>query len=208
MLASARPLWSALPDGVLKRQLLADIAAAGRDDVEQLMRQWGIRPGAPARVAAPPGAPVRRSRPLGKGTANLLDRAVWLLLRDCEVWARLDGEAHDLLASQAAPYERFFGTVERCLHEHGPLAPGALLAELRAAADGDSAATAVLARIADFHDPEPGTDIAGELALVIAKLQLDAVNEELERLFDSGVQSPDAMRRSRELMDARRRLKA
>ena len=208
MLASARPLWSALPDGVLKRQLLADIAAAGRDDVEQLMRQWGIRPGAPARVAAPPGAPVRRARPLGKGTANLLDRAVWLLLRDCEVWARLDGEAHDLLASQAAPYERFFGTVERCLHEHGPLAPGALLAELRAAADGDSAATAVLARIADFHDPEPGTDIAGELALVIAKLQLDAVNEELERLFDSGVQSPDAMRRSRELMDARRRLKA
>ena len=31
--------------------------------------------------------------------------------------------------------------------------------------------------------------------------------EELKLLFDSGVQSPDALRRSRELMDARTRLK-
>ena len=208
MLASAKPMWSALPDGVLKRQLLADIAVAGRDDVEQLMRQWGVRSAAPARAFASARPPARRARPLSKGTANLLDRAVWLLLRDSEIWTRLDGEAHDLLASQAAPYDRFFGAVERCLHEHGPLAPSALLAELRAGATHDSAATAVLARIADFHDPEPGADIARELSLVIAKLQLQAVDDELQRLFDSGVQSPDAMRRSRELMDARRRLKA
>ncbi len=43
---------------------------------------------------------------------------------------------------------------------------------------------------------------------MIAKLRLQAVDDELKLLFDSGVQSPDAQRRSRELMDARKRLKA
>ncbi|MBC8057435.1 MAG: DNA primase, partial [Rhizobiales bacterium] len=44
MLANAKPLWSALPEGTLKRQLLADIAAVARDDVDQLLRQWGHAP--------------------------------------------------------------------------------------------------------------------------------------------------------------------
>ena len=68
----------------------------------------------------------------------------------------------------------------------------------------DSGGAAVLSRIAAFHDPEPDSDIARELSLVIAKLRLQAVDDELKLLFDSGAQSPDAQRRSRELMDARK----
>ncbi len=207
MLANAKPLWSALPDGALKRQLLGDLAAAGRDDAAQVLRQWG-QASAPTRIAMPTRPASRRSRPLSKGTANLLDRAVWLLLHRSEIWTRLDGEAHDILAAQAAPYDHFFSCVERCLHEHGPLAPSAMLAELRAGCVQDSASVTVLSRIAGFHDPEPDSDIAHELSLVIAKLRLQAVDDELKLLFDSGVQSPDAQRRSRELMEARRRLKA
>ncbi|HEY9238419.1 MAG TPA: hypothetical protein VIP10_06250, partial [Burkholderiaceae bacterium] len=71
----------------------------------------------------------------------------------------------------------------------------------------DPGAAAVLARIADFHDPEPEADIGHELSLVVTKLRLTAVDDELRALFDSGAQSPDALRRSRELMDERRRLK-
>ena len=212
MLANAKPLWNALPEGALKRQLLVDLAAAGRDDVDQLLRQWGHA--APARTApreAAPARPVpRRGGRVSKGAANLLDRAIWLLLHRCEAWTTLDGESHDILAAQAAPYDMFFGCIERSLHEHGALAPAALLDELRQRVgelDDGAGGAAVLARIAAFHDPEPAADLAVELALVIAKLRLQAVDDELKLLFESGVQSPDAQARSRELMEARKRLK-
>ena len=210
MLANAKPLWSALPDGTLKRQLLADIAAAARDDVDQLSRQWGH---APARVASRDGAsayraPQRRPGRVSKGAANLLDRAIWLLLHRSELWAQLDGESHDLLAAQPAPYDAFFGCIERCVHEHGPLAPAAMLGELRQKAEAGNEGGAVLSRIAEFHDPEAESDIAHELSLVIVKLRLNAVDEELKLLFDSGTPSPDAQKRGRELMERRRQLKA
>ena len=212
MLANAGPLWQALPEGTLKRQLLGELATAGRDDAEQLLRQWGHAPSSRSprereRGTAPVRAAPRRLRGVGKGTANLLDRAVWLLLRDSELWTRLDGESHDILGSQGAPYDLLFGAIERCVHEHGALAPSAMLAELGQASAQDATAAVVLARVAAFHDPEPDSDIGRELALVIAKLRLQAVDDELKLLFDSGAQSPDAQRRSRELMDERRRLK-
>lgn len=214
MLANARPLWSALPEGALKRQLLIDLATTGRDDVDQLLRQWGhtvpARPAAP-RAATPPRPPQpRRSGRVSKGAANLLDRAIWLLLHRCEAWATLDGESHDILAAQAAPYDMLFGCIERSLHEHGALGPAALLDELHQRAhelEEDAGAATVLARVAAFHDPEPAADLTAELARVIAKLRLQAVDDELKLLFESGVQSPDAQARSRELMEARKRLK-
>jgi DNA primase len=209
MLANAKPLWSALPDGALKRQLLTELAAAARDDAEQLLRQWGHAvPRAQARDGGAMRAGPRRTGRLSKGTASLLDRAIWLLLQRCELWAALDGESHDLLAAQPSPYEMFFGRIEQCVHEHGPLAHAALLGELRDKSQQDHEGLAALSRIAGFHDPEPGADIGHELSLVIAKLRLQAVDDELKLLFDSGVQSPDAQRRSRELMEARRRLKS
>ena len=210
MLADARPLWSALPDGTLKRQLAGELATLGRLEVGELMALWGAaaprgpREAAPVRVAPP----ARRANRLGKGTASLLDRAVWLLLHRCEMWTALDGEAHDVLAAQPAPYDMFFSCIERCLDEQGPVAPAALLDALRLKAAELNEGGAALARIAEFHDPETGADFANELALVVGKLRLQAVDDELKLLFESGVHTADAQQRSRELMDARRKLKA
>ena len=209
MLANAKPLWSALPEGALKRQLLIELAATGRDDADQLLRQWGHA--APVRSAprdaAPPRPALRRAGRVSKGAANLLDRAIWLLLHHSEAWASLDGESHDVLAAQATPYDLFFGCIERSLHEHGAMAKAALLEELQERAHEIDGGAAVLTRIAAFHDPEPAADLVKELALVIAKLRLQAVDDELKLLFESGVQSADAQARSRELMEARKRLK-
>ncbi len=208
MLNNAKPLWAAMPAGALKRQLLGELAAAGRDDADQLLAQWG-QAAARSSVREPAPRPVqRRNRTISKGTANALDRAIWLLLQRSELWETLDAEAHDLLAAQPGPYDTFFGRIEQCVHEHGPLAAAALLAELRQASQQDNEGAAVLSRIAAFHDPEPNSNIAHELSLVIANMQLQAVDEELRLLFESGIESPDAQRRSRELMSSRSRLKA
>ena len=209
MLANAKPMWSALPDGTLKRQLLAEIAATASDDADQLLRQWGHAPArAAAREAGSARAPQRRAGRVSRGAANLLDRATWLLLHRSELWAHLDGEAHDLLAGQADPYGLFFGCVERSLNEHGAIAPAALLQELRERAAEVDGAAAVLDRIAAFHDPEPQTDLQQELVFVLGKLRLKSVEEELELLVKSGVQSPDTLTRHAELMRLQRQLKA
>jgi DNA primase len=210
MLANARPLWSALPEGALKRQLLIELAATGRDDVDQLLRQWGHAPARPAaRETAAPARPApRRAGRVSKGAANLLDRAIWLLLHRCEAWAALDGESHDILAAQAAPYDLFFGSIERSLHEHGAMAKAALLDELRERAREVDGGAAVLTRIAAFHDPEPQTDLLQELASVVAKLRLREVEEELDLSAKSGLQTADARARYKELLALQSRLKA
>ena len=207
MLANAKPLWAALPDGALKRQLLGELAGVGRLETGELQTLWG---GATApRAAATSGRPARRiASRVSKGAASLLDRAIWLLLHKCDMWSALDGEAHDELAAKAAPYDLFFGCIERSLHEHGPLAPAALLEELRGVARQHAQGAAVIDRIALFHDPEPQADLAQELRLVLDRLRLKDLEDELELLFQSGTLSPDAQQRSLQLMADRSRLKA
>jgi DNA primase len=209
MLANAKPLWGALPDGALKRQLLGELAALGRLETSELQSLWGDAVPARSTRAAATERPARRiASRVSKGTANLLDRAIWLLLHKCDMWAGLDGEAHDELAAKAVPYDLFFGCIERSLHEHGALAPAALLDELRITAQQHELGSAVIDRIAQFHDPEPTADLAHELALVLDRLRLKDVEEELEMLFQSGTLSPDSQQRSAQLMAARSRLKA
>jgi DNA primase len=45
MLAQARPLWSALPDGALQRQLLAELAVKGGLPLADLVALWNVRQG-------------------------------------------------------------------------------------------------------------------------------------------------------------------
>jgi DNA primase len=208
-LALARPLWAALADGALKRQLLGDLALVARLDTAELARLWQTaapKSSAPTRAeAAPRPRLVRAAR---QGAANQLDRALWLLLHRAEMWWELDGHCHDLLADRAAPYAALFGGFERCLHEQGPMAPTALLNELTQAMQDDEPARATLVRISQFHDPEDGTDLRPQLELILDHLRLRDVDAELEQLFESGLMSPDIQARSAELMQSRARLKA
>jgi DNA primase len=52
--SNARPLWGALPDGALKRQLLAELAGLVQLDGQDLVQLWG--PMARPRPSAPPDA--------------------------------------------------------------------------------------------------------------------------------------------------------
>ena len=63
-------------------------------------------------------------------------------------------------------------------------------------------------RIAAFHAPSDDTDIAAELARLLDRLRLQAVEEELKAMFESGTAaSPDAQARGRELLTIQARLK-
>jgi DNA primase len=209
MLANAKPLWAALPDGALKRQLIGELAVIGRLEMSELQSMWGSAVPARHPGAAATARPVRRmANRVSKEAAKRLDRAIWLLLHKCEMWSSLDSESHDELAATAPPYDLFFGCIERSLHEHGPLSPAALLDELRIVAQQHAQGTSVIDRIAGLHDPEPTTDLAHELRLVLDWMHLEDIDEELKQLFQSGIVSPDAQQRGGQLMAARARLKA
>jgi DNA primase len=132
---------------------------------------------------------------------------VWLLLYRCEGWDALSAETQELLAEQPAPYGPAFSLIERQLHEHGALGYPALVEELRRA-DADPATAALVNRLAELHELAADVDAEQELRIVMERLLLQSVEEELRLLFESGDLSPQAQQRGRELVQRRAQLKA
>ena len=121
MAANARPLWSALPDGALKRQLLAEIAALVQLDVAELSQLWGQAMPVAAwsrRRNEPAPRPARPGRTLPPGRA---DRALQIVLAEASAWETLSQDDHQLLCELAAPHGPLFSWLDSQIHDHGPL---------------------------------------------------------------------------------------
>ena len=117
MLAQARPLWQAIPECALKRQILAELALAGRMETEALARMWGLQASSP-RASDPAAPPQRRSRraapvPLPQ------DHVARMLLTDSQWWQELDGADRELLAALDTWHGPMFVWLEADLTEHG-----------------------------------------------------------------------------------------
>lgn len=136
-IAVARPLWTALPDGALKRQLLREIASTGGLEAAELAELWqGQAPGerprggdsrGGARDGAPGAGPARRPpRPLPRAAARLApsspaDQALRMLMLNSGWWDELSADDHGLLHGLPAPHGPVFAWLERQLADHGAL---------------------------------------------------------------------------------------
>ncbi|MDB5872623.1 MAG: dnaG [Ramlibacter sp.] len=118
--ANAKPLWAALPDGALKRQLLGEIAGMVQLDARELSGLWGAAAPAPYGAAArrrEPYRPVRKpGRTLPPGRA---DRALQIVFMDPEAWGTLSHDDHHLLCELAPPHGPLFGWLDSYVLEHG-----------------------------------------------------------------------------------------
>ncbi len=121
MLAQARPLWQALPDGALKRQLLPELALQARLEAADLDQLWG-RSRLPAQTAAARTGPVRLLRPgaLRVAPAGPADVALRLLLQHSDWWDRLPPDDQQLLHELDPPYGDVVRWLETHVVEHGP----------------------------------------------------------------------------------------
>jgi DNA primase len=120
MAANAKPMWHALPDGALKRQLLGEIAQLAQLDAAELSSLWGVRPTAraPRGFGAPGSAPMRRpSRTLPPGRA---DRALQIAFMNPGAWSVLSNDDHHLLCELAPPHGPLFAWLDGHVHESGP----------------------------------------------------------------------------------------
>jgi DNA primase len=199
MLAQARPMIDLLPAGALREQIVLEVARTGDIAAEQLKALWGqaamARAPKPHQAASP--APHRVA--LARNASTLLDRAVWLLLQRGNLWEQIGAEDHERLAAQPAPFGSFFVSLDRCMHEHGPLSRSGLLEWLRGASTNDAELAALLDRSAALHDLDDAVDALADLRTVLLRLQLEQVNGERSLLVGSGQLSADALTRFNEL---------
>ncbi|MBG9387355.1 DNA primase [Caenimonas aquaedulcis] len=127
MAANAKPLWTALPDGALKRQLLGEIAALAQLESRELSSLWGdAAPAQPVRRREP-YRPRRPGRTLPPGRA---DRALQIVFMDAMAWDALSHDDHHLLCELAPPHGPLFAWLDSQVHEHGPQPWEALRAAL------------------------------------------------------------------------------
>ena len=200
MAANAKPLWSALPDGALKRQLLAEIATLVQLDVAELSSLWGQNP-----AAATPWARARRSQgttrparpgrtlPPGRG-----DRALQIVLSDPLAWETLSHDDHQLLCELAAPHGPLFSWLDSQVHDHGPQ-PWAVLRDALQGHEFEAFAVSQLGKV--FPDIE--NDLQ-ELRQILALELKRRTDEEMTGLVARAGTDPAAYEQLKQMIESQK----
>ncbi|MBL8347318.1 MAG: DNA primase [Rubrivivax sp.] len=189
MLGQARPLWSALPDGALRQQLFAEIAAAARLATEDLAMLWNLRrPGAPrssrpAPSAGPPAGVLGRGRRAPAAPAEL---AVRLLLLHSDWWERLPAADHQLLHEVGGRAAEVVSWLDRQVTEHGAQT-WAALAQAAAAEPWAAEATAWVEAAAAEDQQQPFAD----LERVLHRLWIERLEAESRQLIATSTAGPE-----------------
>ncbi|PWW48893.1 DNA primase [Melaminivora alkalimesophila] len=222
MLSHAEPLWSALPEGGLKRQLLGELAQAGQLPVPDLLGLWarsaahGARPGTEGAGPAGSGRAARRSgarTPVERAARLRMprsahggrsDHAARLLLSHMHFLEDLSHEDLSLLREQPAPHGPLFLWLETRLHEHGPQ-PWAVLREALAGHECQPLAQRLLT---GSHAQTEGEEreLRAELRDLLNRMLVDAILQEQKLLIENAADDPQALQRYRELQERRLRL--
>ena len=199
MAANAKPLWLLLPDGALKRQLLAEIATLAQLDVAELSSLWGQKPAGsswsrPRRPDAAP-RPQRPGRTLPPGRG---DRALQIVLTDPTAWETLSQDDHQLLCELAAPHGPLFTWLDSQVHDHGPQPWDAL----RDALQGHQHEAFALAQVAGVL-PDIENDLQ-ELRQILALERKRRTDEEMTDLVARAPSDPAAYEQLRQLIEAQK----
>ena len=202
MMANAKPLWSLLPDGALKRQLLAELAEHAQLDARELANLWGGPRGAEGRsgagsssarrrtdTAPPPRRTHGRTLPPGRG-----DRALQILLTDAPAWGRLSHDDQQLLCELAAPLGPLFAWLDAHMQDQGPQPWETLRPALQGHAH-EAYALSLMARLPADIEADPG-----ELGNILALEHHQRRAEEMKDLSARAATDPQAYERLRTLV--------
>jgi DNA primase len=149
--------------------------------------------------------PVRP--PLRGPLANRADHATRVLLGQCALWETLSSEDHALLCELPAPHGPLLAWLEAQLHEHGPLAWGALRDELV----GHEAESLALRLMADpamvpSSTADTASEMGSELRDLLNRMLVERIKEQETLAIDAAQTDPAALLRYRELHNRRLQL--
>lgn len=194
MASNVKPLWSALPDGAFKRQLLNEIADSVEIDARELFALWLPPVGAGhnsdsnwrARRQSPyqPSAIGNRRLPVRPSVEARASNIVQLLLKNSSFWEQLTALDHESLCALDGQFGDFFRWFDSQAHEHGPQPMAALEVGMRGQPFEKMARKIIdidnlqpLGRLVE--DPE--TPLT-ELKTAVLQLRLDVLDLELNQV--------------------------
>ena len=225
MLSQARPLWSSLPEGSLRLQLLGDIARLGGLQTSELVQLWQASAGRgkfaaraePARgdtdasERGAGGRPWHERRHGGDSPQRFggrrqaprspQDRVVQLLFGEPGWWDQLSSAEHALLHALPAPHGTIIAWLERQLAEHGPR-PWAVIRQALAADEQIDD----LARALADGDALPDATLS-DLHAAVGWLMLRDLDTQLETLVAQISHDPQALKTYQALSEERKLLK-
>ncbi len=206
-LAQAKPLWQALPDGALKRQLLTDLAQHGALAIADLNELWKTATANTTTRQLQTAPEQQLHRPLEVGhhaakrskmrqaPASPADHALRMLLLHSAWWNQLSTDDHELLHSQPEPHGPLFAWLERQVANHGALSWAVLdqaLTESGLQSHGQPLVPA------SAHEDE--MTVAG-LHAVVNGMWIKRLEEEQTALIALVAEKPAALQRWRELSE-------
>ncbi len=224
--SNAKPLWMQMPDGALKRQLLTEIAdlvqLAGRE-LTDLWMPKSVQPEFPKkknykndsyksnthRDFKPFSSSKSSYPPRSSGRAlpaSRADHAARLLLGNMAAWDRLSNEDHTLLCEQPAPHGPLFVWLESQLHEHGPLAWGALREGLREREFEDAALRFMAGPVDASDQGENDEESIRELRSLLNRMLVEHLKAQETQAIEDAKADPSALVRYRDLQLRRRTL--
>jgi DNA primase len=176
LLANGKPLWSALPDGMLKRQLLGEFASRGALPIDELAGAWRV-PGIAGTRPRPAAPRPRTSRGARAPMRQPADRIAWMLLLESGWWETLAGADKAALCALPDWHGELFRFLDRETAEHGARP----WAALRERIVGEAWAAAAIA-VVDAEDPsiEP---VADDLPRSLQQLRAAADQREAMRIL-------------------------
>jgi DNA primase len=221
----ARPLWTPLPEGAIKRQLLTELAQSVQLEPRELLEIWqqaNRRDGPPSGAAERPRAgssatphhptrnkqaaqppspwPAARTRraPPGRG-----QRALQILLADAAQWERLSADEHQLLTALPDPVGPLLGWLDAVVTHDGALPWPALLRHLDEQVAQGQAALAPLRMAA--HSAMQAVDAhiqsdPAELAGIVQALRTERRQRDMQTLAQQAASDPAAFERYRQLL--------
>ena len=210
--AQAKPLWLVMPEGVLKTQLLNELADTVGIGQHELQRLWlaptpSAAPKSSAKPASKPGfantgnwarsGNNKRPPPIGINLRSKApsrhDRALQILFADMQQWDGLSTHQQHLLLEMPAPYGELMAWLNQQWLENG-VQP---LAGLREGLRGH-AHEAVVSRLIDDAPSDIDSD-AGELQSILLALEKDQLSQEIDSLTRRMASDPDAYERIKQL---------
>ena len=229
MASNARPLWMALPDGALKRQLLTEIGNLVQLGAHELQDLWQPKPATYESNKFNKGSNYKNSsysrtfdetqRPfsskyptnssrLGLRTpiASRADHAARILLGDLAALDKLSGEDHAMLAEQPEPHGALFAWIESQAQEHGPMPWGALREGLR-----EHPAEALALKLmsgAELTAEISPAEAARELRQVLDRMLIERLGAHMNEAIEASKADPSALQRYRALQARKLELEA
>ncbi len=227
--SNAKPLWMALPDGALKRQLLTEFAKLvdlGNHELSDLWlpktqhsetgkfgKSGNYKNDSYSRssdrdmkhYSSSTSAQRYFSGPRAAPTSRA-DHAARLLLGKMAVWDSLTGEDHVMLCELPSPHGDLFTWLEAQLHDHGPQPWGALREGLR----GHALETKALNWMSgpDQHASGDDVDSDQELRQVLNRMMIDRINGLMNRAIEASKADPSALQAYRDLQKRKTELEA